>query len=362
MARILLVPDSFKGSASSVEVAQAIKQGWLTERPSDEVLSIAFADGGEGTLASIESSVTNAERIPISVQAADGVEHQSYWLLVNGNTAVIEMAMLCGISTIGQLDPLGAHSYGLGQAIKAAFDDDRVNEILVAVGGSASTDAGAGAMMALGAKFRDSNGERLSLSGKALLDLHTIEFGFEYLAPTKRIKVLVDVQSPMTGKEGAAFVFAPQKGASVEEVELLNRGLENFLSVAQSTDQPGYGAAGGVSGGLAILLGAEIVSGVATLAEITGVIAQLDVTNCVITGEGSFDSQSYCGKVVGYVLEQAKTRGVDSVVVCGVNKNGDNPKVLSLVELAPSVEVAITESKHWLEIAGEIIARRYTQL
>ena len=361
MARILLIPDSFKGSASSVEVAHAIKQGWLVERPADEVSSVAFGDGGEGTLTSIENAVADAVRVPITVQAADGLEHQSYWLLVDGNIAVIEMAMLCGITTVSKLNPLSAHSYGLGQAMKAALDDDRVNEIMVAVGGSASTDAGVGAMMALGIEFKDSNGAPIALGGKSLIDLASVHYGSIYLAPEKRIKVLVDVQSPMTGTHGAAFVFGPQKGASTDDVELLNRGLENFLAVVQRSDEPGYGAAGGVSGGLATILGAEIVSGVATLAEMTGVSAQLDAADCVITGEGSFDSQSYSGKVVGYVLEQAKIRGIESMVVCGVNKNGADPRVISLVELAPSVEEAIDESKYWLEVAGGILARRRTQ-
>jgi glycerate kinase len=114
-----------------------------------------------------------------------------------------------------------------------------------------------------------------------------------------------------------------------------------------------------VSGGLATLLGAEIVSGVATLAEITGFFTQLDKSDCVITGEGSFDSQSFSGKVVGYVLDEAKNRNVDSLVVCGVNKNGDDPRVISLVELAPSIDAAMNESKYWLEVAGAELARRY---
>jgi glycerate kinase len=359
VARILLIPDSFKGSATSVEVAQAVARGWYSDRPSDEIVSIAFGDGGEGTLDSIESSVAGSLRIPIKVQAADGLEHQSHWLLINGNIAVIEMAILCGITTIDKLDPLSSHSYGLGQAIKAALDDERVSEILVAVGGSASTDAGVGALMALGANFKDSNGAQIALGGKSLTGLARIDFGSEYRAPVKRIKVLVDVQSPMTGANGAAFVFGPQKGANAADVELLNRGLENFLAVAGKSDAPGYGAAGGVSGGLATLLGAEIVSGVETLAGVTGFLAQLDTADCVVTGEGSFDSQSFSGKVVGYVLEQAKIRNIESLVVCGINKNGDDPRIISLVELAPSIDAAMNESQHWLEVAGAELARRY---
>jgi glycerate kinase len=359
VARILVIPDSFKGSASSIEVARAVTNGWHSVRPDDEITSIAFGDGGEGTLDAIESSVADCLRIPITVQAANGLEHQSHWLLINGNIAVIEMAILCGITTIDKLDPLGSHSYGLGQAIKAALDDDRVKEILVAVGGSASTDGGVGAMTALGIDFKDIKGAPLALGGKSLIDIASIDFGNRESALAKRIKVLVDVQSPMTGADGAAFVFGPQKGASATDIELLNRGLENFLTVTGSSDAGGYGAAGGVSGGLATLLGAEIVSGVATLAEITEFLAQLDTTDYVITGEGSFDSQSFSGKVVGYVLEQAKIRSIESLVVCGINKNCADPRVISLVELAPSVDAALEDSEHWLEVAGAELARRF---
>jgi glycerate kinase len=360
VARILLVPDSFKGTVTSQEVADAVSKGWLQERPEDQITSIAFADGGEGTLTSIEGAVVGSGRVPIKVQSGDGREHDSYWLLVDGDTAVIEMAMLCGITTVERLDALGSHSYGLGQAIAAAADDSRVKEILIAVGGSASTDAGVGALMALGCKCVDSSGSAIELGGGALNDLRKISGDF--VAPVRGIKIMVDVQSPMTGLHGAAHVYGPQKGASVADVEVLDQGLKNFLDVVGAVDAPGYGAAGGVSGGLALVLGAQIVSGVQALAEITGVIDQISQVDCVITGEGAFDSQSYQGKVVGYLLGQAAARDVAAMVVCGVNKNGDDDRVVSLVELAPSVEAAITESTIWLEEAGKVLATRFSSI
>ena len=357
MARILLVPDSFKGSATSQEVAAAVSKGWLQVRPEDQITSITCADGGEGTLASIESAVAGSVRVPVKVQSGDGREHDCYWLLVGGDTAVIEMAMICGITTVEKLNALGSHSYGLGQAIAAAAGDVRVKEILITVGGSASTDAGVGALMALGYECVDSSGSAIALGGGALS--HVKKISGEFVAPVRGIKILVDVQSPMTGVDGAAHVFGPQKGASNADVELMDKGLTNFLSVVGGVDAPGYGAAGGVSGGLALVLGAQIVSGVETLAAITGVAEKLSHADLMITGEGAFDSQSYQGKVVGYLLEQAKSHGVDAMVVCGVNKNGDDERVISLVEIAPSMDAAISNPKYWLEVAGGMLAQRY---
>jgi glycerate kinase len=359
VARILLVPDSFKGSATSSEVADAVAKGWAAARKSDQIITIAFGDGGEGTLECIAGAVADAQKIEVVAQGADGRDRKTYWLLVNGDTAVIEMAAICGITTLEKLDALGAHSFGLGQVIANALKYPGVKEILVAVGGSASTDAGLGALMALGCKAVGADGA-FALGGGALRNLTRIDLPAGYVAPERGVKILVDVQSPMTGVDGAAHVFGPQKGASADDVEVLDAGLKNFLAVVGAQDRAGYGAAGGVSGGLAAVLGAQIVSGVETLARVSGVLEKLDHVDCVVTGEGAFDSQSYQGKVVGYLLAQAKARGVSAMVVCGVNKNGADNRVVSLLEIAPSVDDAIAHPTMWLEIAGSQLAERFT--
>jgi glycerate kinase len=358
VARILLVPDSFKGSASSSEVANAVAKGWAATRTGDEITTIAFGDGGEGTLECIAGAAADAQKIELVAQGADGRDRTTYWLLVNGDTAVIEMAAICGITTLEKLDALGTHSFGLGQVIADALEHPEVREILVAVGGSASTDAGLGALVALGCKAVGADGD-LSLGGGALRNLTRIDLAAGYVAPERGVKILVDVQSPMTGADGAAFVYGPQKGASAGEVEVLDAGLQNFLTVVGAQDRAGYGAAGGVSGGLATVLGAQIVSGVETLAQISGLLERLDQIDCVVTGEGALDSQSFRGKVVGYVLEQAKARGVVAMVVCGVNKNGADDRVISLVEIAPTVDDAIKSPAKWLEVAGRRLAERF---
>ena len=361
MAKILIAPDSFKGSATSAQVANVLADGWRIVRPNDEIVIAPFADGGEGTLDCIENVAAQSLRVPIKVQGATGIEHQSSWLLVGGDTAVIEMATLCGITTVDQLDPLGAHSFGLGQAIMEALQDDRVKEILVAVGGSASTDAGLGALSALGFKALDISGNEIAFGGGYLHQLNRVEIPDNILKPVRGINVLVDVQSPLTGLNGAAHIFGPQKGADAKQVDALDAGLKHFLEIVGVDDQPGFGAAGGVSCGLAALLGARIVSGVQTIAELIGLQEKIKVSDCVITGEGSFDDQSYRGKAVGYVLEIAKEIERPVMIACGVNKNEASPAILSLIELAPSVQSAITDSQRWLIECGKGLASRFNR-
>ena len=359
MARILIAPDSFKGSATSRQVCDALTHGWLEVRNSDAIESAPFADGGEGTLDCIESVSATAVRVPIHVQGATGIGHSSSWLLVNRDTAVIEMAALCGITTVEKLDPLGAHSFGVGQAIKAALNDDRVREILVAVGGSASTDGGTGALAALGFTFLDADGSPVGLGGAQLHAIATIVPPKHVASVERGIKVLVDVQSPLVGITGAAHVFAPQKGADTEQVDFLDIGLSHLLSLVGVADKPGYGAAGGVSFGLSTLLGATIVSGVHTIASLIELEEKIKKADCVITGEGSFDSQSFSGKVVGYIADVAQRNNVPMMIACGVNENADSASIISLVDLAPSVESAKSESGKWLIEAGKKLATTF---
>ena len=361
MAKILIAPDSFKGSATSAQVATALAEGWLRSRPQDAIEMAPFADGGEGTLDCIESVSAQSLRIPIRVQGATGIEHESSWLLVDSDIAVIEMATLCGVTTVDKLDPLGAHSFGLGQAIKAALEDQRVNQILIAVGGSASTDGGIGALIALGFKALDSNEQEIALGGGDLYRLARIENPENFAKPIRGIKVLVDVQSPLSGPDGAAPVFGPQKGADTAQVVQLAQGLTHLLEILDIKDQPGFGAAGGVSCGLAVLLDARIVSGVESIADLISLEEKIEQADCIVTGEGSFDEQSYRGKAVGYLLEIAEAKKRPVMIACGVNKNEKSDSIVSLVELAPTVESAISDSQSWLIECGKVLASRFNR-
>jgi glycerate 2-kinase len=183
--------------------------------------------------------------------------------------------------------------------------------------------------------------------------IQTIVFPDHIPSVERGIKVLVDVQSPLIGTTGAAHVFAPQKGADAEQVDFLDTGLTHLLNLVGVADKPGYGAAGGVSFGLSALLGATIVSGVHTIASLIHLEEKIKKADCVITGEGSFDSQSFSGKVVGFISDIAQRNNVPMMIACGVNKNGGDPSIISLVDLAPSVESAMSESEKWLIEAGK---------
>lgn len=359
MTRILIAPDSFKGSATSRQVSNALARGWHEVRSDDVIDCLPFADGGEGTLDCIEEVVDSAIRIPIRVQGATGIEHGATWLLVNGDMAVIEMATLCGITTLETLNPLGAHSFGLGQAIKVVLGDQRVNEILIAVGGSASTDGGIGALTALGFDFLDKAGAAVRLGGGSLQTIQTIVRTQDLDLPRRGIKVLVDVQSPLVGLAGAAHVFGPQKGADAAEVELLDKGLSHLLEVSGVDDHPGFGAAGGVSFGLSTFLGATIASGVEMIAGLIGLEEKIKISDCVITGEGSFDLQSFSGKAVGHVIKVSAHHDRPVLIVCGINKNESNEKTISLVDLAPDFDSAISQCEHWVYAAGKELARAF---
>lgn len=359
MANILFVPDSFKGAIKSGEAGQALAKGWLQVRPLDEVQTVAFADGGEGTLESIESSHNKFEKIKLITQGGDGRTHSVYWLLLNNDVAVIEMALVCGITTMNVLDALGAHSFGLGEVIAHACSDRRVKEIFISVGGSASTDGGVGALTALGFKFLDKNDEEINLGGGALVQLVRIDKSLAMTLPERGVKILVDVQSPLTGDEGAAKIYAPQKGAKENEVLALEKNLLHLIKTAGVLDSAGYGAAGGVGFGLSALWGAQIVCGAETLSQLIGLDEKIKITDCIITGEGSFDNQSFSGKVVGYILEKAANIATPVLIACGVNKNVKHQSIISLVEIAQSEELAMSEPHHWLSEAGKILAIRF---
>ncbi len=354
MSRILIAPDSFKGSATSIEVAAAIAKGWLSRRPNDELIQIPFADGGEGTLLAIERAQPMAQRIYCTKVSPD-----AYWLLVDQSTAIVELAQVSGLTLLKALNPMGAHTYAFGQVLAMAAQDPRVERIYCALGGSASTDAGVGALMALGFEFLDSSGASVDLGGQALSEIESISIKNVISAPKDGIVLLVDVHSPLLGKDGASAVFAPQKGATVDQEVLLEKALKHFAQITGSIDRPGSGAAGGTAFGLCALWGARISGGAAKIAELCGLEAALTSSDLVITGEGRLDWQSFQGKVVGHISERARAAGVP-IAYCVGSINGDFPSSsaggVSLSEIAGSTAEAIANPVNYLIQAGAQLA------
>jgi glycerate kinase len=359
MANIVIAPDSFKGSATNEEIAQWLREGWLSIRPMDTVVCIPMADGGEGTLKTIESQREDVEISTLSVIGADGRTNRAQWLLLDDGSAVIELAMTSGITLMEKLNPLGAHTFGLGQLLSEVRCHPEVERIYVALGGSGSTDGGTGALRALGFKFLDEIGDEIPLGGEGLNDLVEIDtFNFSH-PPKGGVICLVDVSNPLLGAMGAAEVFGPQKGANNEQIKVLADGLRKFAEVCGFPDSPGSGAAGGTAFGLRAGWGAKLVSGAAAISEMVGLPEAIIAADYVITGEGRLDSQSWGGKVVGYVrsLAHALNKPVGYCVGSTVIEFPEDAFAsIALVTLAGSTEASMKNPKAWIVCAGKELA------
>ncbi|CUU57926.1 glycerate kinase [Parafrankia irregularis] len=397
--RVVIAPDSFKGSVSATEAAAALASGWSATRPDDVVVTIPIADGGEGTLDSFAAAVPGTRRHELDVTGPDGRPVTgAAWLELPDGSALVELAQASGLPLMSAPDPLNAHTFGLGELVGAALDTG-VRSVLVALGGSASTDGGTGLLAALGARFLNAAGRPLALGGGALADLAAVDLHGLRPGPPEGIRCLVDVTAPLLGPRGAATVFGPQKGAGPAEIDRLEAGLARLAALMPGlgaagqgssrsgtsgaadvgsgsvgsgsvgsgsagpvlAEQPGTGAAGGTAYGLAAALGATLVPGARSIAEHTGLPAALAEADLVITGEGRFDRTSLGGKVVGGVVTMAQAAGVPVLLVAG-QVDGPVPAAVSdalaLVDLAGDRAHAIARPGHWLTLAGARLAER----
>jgi len=320
--RIVLAPDKFKGSLPAAQVAAAIAAGLRAELPAAELVTIPVADGGDGT---VDAAVAAGfDRVPVTVDGPTGEPVRASYAR-RGEVAVIELADACGLARLpgGRREPLAASSFGAGQALAAALEAG-ARQIIFGVGGSASTDGGAGLLQALGARVLDTRGEPLARGGGALRDV--AELDLAGLHPALRpgtVVLATDVANPLTGPDGAAEVYAPQKGATPAQVSELASGLRRWAAVvAEATGSdwsqaPGAGAAGGVGFAALAVLDAEPRSGIDVVLDLVGFDAVLDGTALVITGEGSLDIQTLAGKAPMGVAQAAARRGIPVVAVAG---------------------------------------------
>jgi glycerate kinase len=362
--KVVVAPDSFKGSLPADRVAAALAAGWLSARPGDDVVRLPIADGGEGTLDVFAAAVPGARRRPVTVTGPSGLPVDACWLALPGGTAVAELAQGSGLPLMGdRRDARGAHTVGLGELLAAALDDSATRRLLVTLGGSASTDGGTGALAALGARFLDEASAPLSPGGGALSRLAGVDLSRLRPPPPDGVLCLTDVDAPLFGPRGAAAVFGPQKGASPADVSLLDDGLRRLAALlGGDPDAPGAGAAGGTGYGLAAGWGARLVPGAATVAEHAGLPAALADADLVITGEGRFDATSLTGKVVGGVLALAAARPAGPVPVLLVAGQLGAPvpagidAALALAALAGAVEPAIADPERWLSAAATLLA------
>jgi glycerate kinase len=322
--RVLIAPQEFKGSLGADEAASAIRSGLRKARPDWELDVLPMSDAGPGFIDALRRAV-RADTAAAVVQDALGRRVLARYITISGTgTTVIEAAQANGLMHIRpeERDALHADTFGVGELIRAALEG-KPEKVVVGVGGSATTDGGAGMARALGARFLDGAGRELAQGGAALAELSRIEWSRPPELEGVEVIVATDVTNPLAGPEGAAAVYAPQKGASPEQVDMLEAGLLRYAAVlrrALGVDvaaMPGAGAAGGLAAGLVAFLGARIVSGFDIVAEATGLIARIEAADLVITGEGRFDSQSLQGKTTGRLLELARDAGKPCVVFAG---------------------------------------------
>lgn len=367
---MVVAPDSFKGSASAAVMAQAIADGWSSVRPADRVVPAPMADGGEGTLDAFELAVADSTRVAVVVQGPDGAPVQASWLRLPpspeypGGTGVVELAATSGITLLSRPAPLDSHTLGFGQAIVDALDCG-VSRLLLAIGGSASTDGGVGALAALGARFADAQGRPIRLGNRGLGSLARVDFGGLRAIPEGGAVILSDVTNPLLGPLGAAAVFGPQKGADEVQVRGLESGLVRLERLVRAArpgvrgTAPGAGAAGGTGFGL-LAWGARLSPGAEAVGAALGLPALVAEADAVVTGEGRFDAQSAAGKVPAYVAGLARSGGARSLLVAGAIETDELPfdDAVSLVELAGSVADAMGDPVRWARAAGAELARR----
>jgi glycerate kinase len=355
--RVVIAPDSFKGSISAAAAARAIADGWRTARPNDTLIELPLADGGEGTLAVLAATHPGSRWHHVVVSGPGDALVKAAWLELTGGVGVVELAAAAGLPLLGELIPLDAHSYGVGELVVHALDAG-IRRIMITLGGSACTDGGTGLLTALGARFLDKAGRPLPLGGGSLSRLAAVDLSGLRQPPEAGVSCLTDVRAPLLGRAGAAAAFGPQKGASPADIDVLETGLMLLAELLGGDPaQPGAGAAGGCGYGLAAAWGARLVPGAEQIAAIAGLRQALADADLVITGEGRYDATSLAGKVVGTVRTMAAAADVPVAIVAGSMATPPlTAHSVELVALAESPEQAIADPVRWLTEAARQIA------
>ncbi|MDX3853034.1 glycerate kinase [Streptomyces sp. AK02-01A] len=373
-ARVLVAADKFKGSLTAVQVAERVTAGLREAAPGVTVEAIPVADGGDGTVAAAVAA--GFERREVRVTGPLGEELRAAYALRDG-TAVVEMAEASGLQHLppGVFAPLTATTYGSGELLRAALDAG-ARSIVFGVGGSATTDGGAGMLAALGARFLDAEGQPVGPGGGGLRELATADLsGLDARLAEADIVLASDVDNPLTGPKGAAAVYGPQKGAGPEDVAVLDTALVHYAGVletaigsraARLAGSPGAGAAGGIGYGALVGLGATFRPGIEVMLDVLGFAPALSRATLVITGEGSLDEQTLHGKAPAGVAAAARAEQIEVIAVCGrlalsaeaLNKAGIR-RAYALTALEPDPAVCMAEAGPLLERLATHIARDF---
>lgn len=365
--KILIAPDSYKGTNSSIMVAARIEKGIRKVCPDAEIIKIPIADGGEGT---VEALIAGAggRYLKQEVVGPMGEKREATYGILENGIGVIEMAAASGLPLVPQdrRDPRAATTYGTGQLLRAAMDKG-CSQIVIGIGGSATNDGGMGMAQALGVSFKDKEGRELGYGGGPLADLASIDVsGLDPRVRDTSITVACDVSNPLCGEKGASAIFGPQKGADPEMVKLLDKNLGHYAEVVRAqlgkdaANIPGAGAAGGLGYGLMVFLGAQIKSGIETVLDTVDVDRYLSDCDFVITGEGKIDEQSAFGKVPVGVAQRVKKYNLPVLAIVGDIGAGAEAvyaygvdSIMSTVNRAMPLSEALANSGDLLEEAAE---------
>lgn len=357
--KFVLAPDSYKGTLSQMDVSQVMKQAILNRYPNSKVITKPMADGGEGTLDALLDATDQSERIPVQVTGPLGEQIDTSIGVVNGDTAVIEVAAIAGLPFVPEAlrNPMETTTYGIGEAIGIVLDRG-IRKFVIGLGGSATNDGGFGMLVALGVTIKASENKALSMKGKGLLDIQTIDFHtIDSRIWDCEIQIASDVDNPLYGPNGATYIFGPQKGATSEQMAKLDTAMNKYSQLAEDAlnlnetlvNFPGAGAAGGL-GFAFLLLQAEIISGAKLVAKTIELEKEIADADLVFTGEGKSDMQTLFGKAPGYVAELARKHGVKVYLVSGSVEDEDGKlqeyfsEIFSLVDGKISLQQALKQT------------------
>ncbi len=323
--KIVIAPDKFKGSLTGFEFCDAVAEGLKKVHPNIEVLKMPMADGGDGTAAVVNHYMKGAVILLTAKDPLFRTIETSYLYDKKRSAAYIEMARISGLQLLSEEERncMNTTSFGTGELIVDALKRG-AQDIILGIGGSATNDGGMGMAEALGIQFLDAHGNQLKPIGKNLSEVRKIEVSnLSQALDRVNIKVACDVANPFYGENGAAHVYAKQKGVSLQEIELLDTGLNLFAKVIYKQFNidlqqiQGSGAAGGLGGGAVAFLGGRLVSGIQLVQELARFDEAIDDADWIVTGEGKLDTQTFSGKTIAGIIDKAKQKNISVAALCG---------------------------------------------
>lgn len=349
--KIVLAPDSFKGTFSSIEVIECLEEVARRHFSALEVVKVPIADGGEGTVDALVTAAKGEYRTVEVMGPLPGMHVKAKYGIIRGRTAVIEMAQASGMLLIPaeKRDPLNATTYGTGEIIRDALDKG-IRDFIIGIGGSVTNDGGIGAAQALGVKFLDRTGKEVGLGGKQLQFIDKIILDdMDPRIKESTITVICDVTNPLTGPQGATAVFGPQKGVTEETFHILESGMKNYERLIKETTGmdmsrvPGSGAAGGLGAALVAFFGAELESGIDAVLDYVKFDGLIEGADLVVTGEGRIDGQSMYGKVPIGIARRCKPKGVKVVAIVGsIGPEMDKAYECGIYSIMPTVNAPMS--------------------